>query len=165
MRQSVLAVFLLLVLGGSAYGQPTSTPTFPAPLQDFKLLTNVDYPNADGTAFISRSQPLTIGGWVFECRSGLVPVMQRVGSTAVNFSAFGITHVPRDFYITVGVREDVKAAFNAECPAVGAHTGFSITLTDLPPPGVWNLQVAWATWDGAGRIITRSVIRTVTVVP
>jgi hypothetical protein len=118
---------------------------------DFKIMMNVDSPVV--MQYVSRSQPLVIGGWTFECLSGLQPSTQRVGDIAVRFQNVntGAEFLPVTVKLYNGVRSDVGLAFSGACPAVGSYTGFSLVVTGLPPANMYQMTVLVDTWDGAGR--------------
>lgn len=126
---------------------------FPGALEaqePYKLIGYLDLPAEN--AIVSRTKPMTAAGWVFECKSGLQPLSQRVGAMAVAFTATGGSlFVPKTFTLTPIVgRPDVQLAFGSLCPAVGPWTGYGVKVEDMPPAGAWTLIVSWTTWDGKG---------------
>jgi hypothetical protein len=161
MNVSMIAV---LILGSASASAQLPDPTV-APA-DFSIKLAVDYPAAN--AVVSRkamAYGFAAAGWVFECRSGLQPLTERVGSLSVWWGEpGGREYHPQDFGLYGFLhRPDVAKAYASACPSVGDYTGFAIWVSDLPPPGEWDLRVGIATWDGARRVITRAVIRHIVI--
>lgn len=153
MRTLTLGTLVVVLLASSLYAQPGQKP--PA---DFRIYANIDAP-ADG-ARISRKVPFVIWGWAFECRSGLMPGGQRIGSFQVIFqdAQTGTLFYPSPWEgvwrWTFGwARPDVRRAFaGTACDAVGDRTGFSDQVGSLPPlPGDYIVYVYWRTVDGQDR--------------
>lgn len=133
-----------------------SGPLPPGWAEDYKILSHIDSPTRD--TFVvqdsKNSARLVIGGWGFECRSGLQPFTQRVGDYGVFFRnvATGEDIMPDTVRVYNGARPDVGRAFASLCPAVGDWTGYSTVVTGLPKPGNYWMYALWATFDGKGRI-------------
>jgi hypothetical protein len=146
MRRALIS--LILVVLGLARADAQSSPTSPGP-DGFQIFTYLD---TVGGPVISRGAGKMVAqGWAFECRSGLQPVTQRIGSLAVAYSDGIRTVAPERFGVPVAiVRPDVARAYGAYCPAVGSVVGFAV-MADPPPIGVWMVKIAWVTWDGSGR--------------
>jgi hypothetical protein len=101
------------------------------------------------------AHPVIASGWIFDCRSGLRPVLERVGSVSMLMVRDGdqSAFFPNVRVEAATARPDVLAAYGAACPSMGQETGYTL-IADIPPPsGGYVVYVAWATWDGAGHAI------------
>ena len=144
---ALIIIGLLLSLGAPATAQAP-----PAPPADFQLIGSLDIAVALG----SDPHPVVGAGWIFDCRSGLRPVLERVGSVSMK-----MVHNPDGVPVFPSVRvepspmprTDVLAAYSSKCPSMGAYTGYFVIADMPPPPGWYTVTIAWATWDGTGRQI------------
>lgn len=133
-----------------------TSPSGLVALPDFFVTAHVDVPNmANGIPLISKADgPLVVGGWAFECRSGLQPATQRTGDLAVSLMDVNTGAQPSYTVRTVtGDRADVGRYFRFFCPALGNTAGFSL-LVDLTnvPPGMYKFSVLADAFDYAGRL-------------
>jgi hypothetical protein len=149
-----LAVALLLSFSTMARAQ---TPLTPAP-SDYQLIGSLDrVANATtGTGSFTTNALVSTGGWIFECRSGLQPQTQRIGTFSAEYRR--ILNDGTDIVIPAGVmaveiaaREDVAKAYQFDCPAIGPHVGFNLSIFPPPVQGQWELKLIVTTADGAGR--------------
>ena len=161
----VLVALAVAVPAAPARAQGPVSPVCAAPIDgvptptDFRVCGQIDQVvPADGSPTLTTTTPVGIGAWVFECRSGLQPATQRLGTiTALWWRMLGPQHGEVDggpvTTATVAVRADVAAAYQSLCPAMGAAVGLNLTV---PPPseaGIWTLDLVVTTTDGAGRRI------------
>jgi hypothetical protein len=150
MKRILVAVALVLLFAVPGGAQTPASP-------DFYLRGYVDMViSATGSTTLSRNAGQLVSvGWLFECRSGLQPVTQRVGAAVVYYTNdAGERFTPTHFQIITTVRPDVEAYWQriGACPAIGPNVGFA-AYADAPGPGFWIMHVTVATWDGAGRTI------------
>ena len=140
-----MTIARVLVIVAATVAPASAQPAPPADLpRDYLIAGYLD------RAVVSDGRAL-LQGWVFECRSGLQPVSQRVGSVSVHYAAPGREpFIPRTIALAAGERPDVAAVYQPFCPSVGNRTGYAI-VTEAPPAGTWTARVAWVTFDGRDR--------------
>jgi len=116
------------------------------PPADFWIASYVD------RAVVMDDGRVLLQGWSFDCRTGLQPATQRIGSVTVHYSApGGQRYIPDTFQLWGGgERPDVASVYAPHCPSVGPFVGYGIIAT-APPAGVWTVTVSWVAFDGAGR--------------
>jgi hypothetical protein len=135
----IFASAALAVMLGQVPGFPNNCPRC-------GVISYVDFPS-DGVA---AAQELYIAGWGFECESGTA--VDRVdvfyqGDDGVFVPAGGSgAHGNGDLYGSL-LRPDVRAAFGAHCPNLGANSGWHFYFTHNLPPGTRRLAIN--VWRGA----------------
>lgn len=161
----LLLIVVALASASTAYAQ---SPTSLAP-DAFTVYGSLDVViSGNGSASLSLDQPLILAGWAFECRSGLQPQTQRVGTFSV---AYMRVYRPRFGEIEsasisgpwVNVRPDVALARNGMCPSVGDNTGFVLVASPPSEAGYWTMVLNVATTDGAGHRVDWEVRRDIFV--
>jgi hypothetical protein len=155
------AIERVAVAGPSTGSQANADPSMPA---DFRLEGSLDVAQPSGSQ-------IALGGWIFDCRSGLQPITERVGSVSVAFypdSGFGGASfgplVPVHYQVLGGFqRDDVLAGKGAACPSMGNRVGYWIFVSDTLPAGRYTVHVAWVTWDGAQRQVSHLATKTIVI--
>ncbi len=140
-------MFSALVLSLALAQSPAAGVATPPP--DFAVLSSLDAVQQIGPY-------LVLSGWVTECRSGLQPTIDRTGSIALGMMPANNNTWFTPFFSAAGngQRDDVFAALNQACPAVGRWAGYQIVATVAGmPKGRYTLYLTWATWDGQRRLI------------
>ncbi len=123
-----------------------SVITPPKAPADFLIVSAVD-----SVTYVGTTMPaVIIGGWAFECRSGLQPTLHVWGRVTVTFlNAAGDPWIAPRVWVQNTKRPDVRAAFPA-CESLGDRAGFNLYVQDAPPPGHYQVEVTWDTWNGRG---------------
>lgn len=160
MNHIALAVTLAILAA------PAAAQTLPPAPPDYVLIGALDLPVQN---LVTTRADFRVAGWIFECRSGLQPFTQRVGTVTMRFYQPGTdTSVfPASYEVDGNIpRADVPPYFAAQCPAVGPYVGYNLKIatTSLPPRGTWDVQLWWFTTDGAGRTVQHGASRTVTFI-
>lgn len=126
---------------------------------DFKVCGHLDaISGANVTAEMTTRTLVNVGLWVFECRSGLQPQTQRVGTVYARWwRLLSPQHGQSEQVIVqapaTAPRPDVAAAYAATCPAIGQDVGLNFLVAPPTEAGIWTLDIVVTTSDGAGRCI------------
>lgn len=141
----------------------------PLPFIDYKMIGAVDsVKNENETEIYHINDNIVIQGWDFECRSGLMPFMQRQGSFNIYFTRvvsppFGEVFIPPVAFIIIRERQDVLNALSYQCPAMGKNVGYRFLAAVPNEPGTWHMTFSIMTSDGAGRPLEFKIERDIIV--
>jgi hypothetical protein len=147
-----MKLWLVLAMG-FALGQA------PAP-SDYWVYGNIDT--------VTVGPTVAIGGWAFECRSGLQPGAQRQGAISFRWwrivqPPFGESYEAPILAQTIPDRPDVRNVFISACPALGQNIGMNVLIDPPPENGTWHLSWTVTTTDSAGRMVDYTSDRVVVI--
>lgn len=139
--------------------------TVTAAAQPPQIYANLDVVRSPAnTEVFHAGDPVLIGGWQFECHSGLRVKDQRVGEVVVLWVQPTVAQQAKLLAPVIFLRPDVQTAFVAACPAMGHATGFMRWVSSPPSAGEWELRLIVQTWNGAGQLATWQGSKTIQVV-
>ena len=142
-------VLLLLLLAPSTPADAASTPP------PFEIRASLDLVQSADGGTITTTTPVILAGTAFECRSGLQPQTERLGTfevywTRVYMPHFGEIEPGTITYLAAVSRLDVQAAAVSSCPSVGTTEGFVLVVTTPTEPGTWTLGLGIAATNTDG---------------
>lgn len=161
--------YVLFVVASLSVAVPAQAQMTPA---DYRLLGSLDIVVDSATGSqdtFTVGTPIWYSGWNGECRSGLQPQTQRVGTFSIRYSRvdrIGAPQKPPVLAPFTVQRPDAAAALTGDCPAIGPNIGYWLLAPGPTEAGDWYVSLFVTTTDGAGRqAIWESESRIITVSP